>query len=69
MKIVADTKEIPSIMTLMMDASDARDVLDAWKETHGGLPTVVNDENTMVIMTIMGLVDSLEKLGLIADDK
>ena len=64
MKIVAEPKEIPTIMTLMMDVSDARDVLDVWAETHGGLPTVGNDHETMMIMTIMGLVDSLEKLGL-----
>lgn len=64
MKIVAEPKEIPAIMTLMEDVSDARDVLDAWAETYGGLPTVGNDLETMAIMTIVGLVDSLEKLGL-----
>ena len=64
MKIVTEPKEIPAIMTLMMDVSDARDMLDAWAETHGGLPTVGNDTETRMIMTIMGLVDSLEKLGL-----
>ena len=64
MKIVAETKEIPTIMTLIMDVSDARDFLDVWKETHGGLPTVGNDLETRMVMTIMGLVDSLEKLGL-----
>ena len=64
MKIVTEPKEIPTIMTLMMDVSDARDVLDAWAEAHGGLPTVGSDPETRMIMTIMGLVDSLEKLGL-----
>ena len=64
MKIVTEPKEIPTIMTLMMDVSDARDVLDAWAKTHGGLPTVGNDLDTMMVMTIMGLVDNLEKLGL-----
>lgn len=64
MKIVAEPKEIPTIMTLMMDVSDARDVLDAWAKTHGGLPTVGNDHETRMIMTIMGLIDSLEKLGM-----
>lgn len=65
MKIVAEPKEIPTIMTLMADASDARDYLDGWAEQHGGLPTVTDDPEEMWVMTVMGLVDSLEKLGLV----
>ena len=64
MKIVAEPKEIPAIMTLMADVSDARDVLDVWAETHGGLPTTGDDPETRAIMTIMVLVYNLEKLGL-----
>lgn len=64
MKIVVEPKEVPTVMSLMMDVSDARDTLDAWAKTHGGLPTVGDDPETMAIITIMGLVDNLEKLGL-----
>ena len=64
MKIVAEPKEIPTIMTLMMDVSDARDFLGAWKEMNGKLPTVAMDHETNAIMIIMGLLDDLGKLGL-----
>ena len=65
MKIVAEPNEIPTVMTLMADASDACDYLDGWAKQHGGLPTVTDDPEEMCVMTVMRLVDSLEKLGLV----
>ena len=64
MKIVVEPREIPTIMNMMVEVSDARDFLGAWKKMNGRLPTVAMDHETKAVMVIKNLLDDLGKLGL-----